>query len=84
MDKVIDIISNLNRIEVNNKKIIWKNNSEFFKYNVKNLKEVLIHKKPLKLNEYLLELDNLYKDLDDNRKLFFIHGDTHKKYDYMQ
>ena len=53
MDKVIDIIGNLNRIEVNNKKITWKNNSEFFKYNVKNLKEVLIHKKPLKLNEYI-------------------------------
>lgn len=30
------------------------------------------------MNTYLLELDNLYKDLDNNRKLCFIHGDIHK------
>ena len=31
------------------------------------------------LNEYLLELDNMYKELDDERKLCFIHGDIHTK-----
>ena len=79
IDNVINIISNLNRIDVNNKKIIWKNNSEFLKFNIQNLKKVLIYKNPVKLNKYLLELDNLYKDLDNSRKLCFIHGDIHTK-----
>ena len=79
IDNVTNIISNLNKIDVDNKKIIWKNNSEFLKFSIQNLKEVLIHKNPMKLNEYLLELDNLYKELDDDRKLSFIHGDIHTK-----
>ena len=79
IDNVINIISNLNKIYVDNKKIIWKNNSEFLKFSIQNLKEVLIHKNPIKLNEYLLELDNMYKELDDERKLCFIHGDIHTK-----
>ncbi len=79
IDNVTNIISNLNKIDVDNKKIIWKNNSEFLKFSIQNLKEVLIHKNPIKLNEYLLELDNLYKELDDDRKLCLIHGDIHTK-----
>lgn len=79
IDNVINIIGNLNKIDVDNKKIIWKNNSEFLKFSIKNLKEVLIRKNPIKLNEYILELDNLCKDLDDDRKLCFIHGDIHTK-----
>ncbi len=79
IDNVINVICNLNTIEVKNKKITWKNNSEYFKYCIKNLKEVLISKNPDKLNNYLIRLDNLYKDLDDNRKLCFIHGDLHTK-----
>ena len=79
IDNVTNIISNLNKIDVDNKKIIWKNNSDFLKFSIQNLKEVLIHKNPIKLNEYLLELDNMYKELDDERKLCFIHGDIHTK-----
>lgn len=79
INEVINIISNLNKIEVRNKKINWNNNSEFLKYNINNLKEVLIDKNPPQLNQYLIELDNLYKDLDNKRKLYFIHGDLHKK-----
>jgi len=79
IDNIINIICNLNKIEVRNKKITWKTNSEFLSYSIRNLKEVLISKSPDKLNQYLIELDNLYKDLDNNRKLCFIHGDFHKK-----
>ena len=79
IDNVTNIISKLNKIDVDNKKIVWKNNSEFLKFSIQNLKEVLIHKNPIKLNEYLLELDNLYKELDDDRKLCLIHGDIHTK-----
>ena len=61
IDKVINLIRNLNKIEIINKKITWKTNSEFLKYSIKNLKEVLISKNPDKLNQYLVELDNLYK-----------------------
>ncbi len=79
IDKVINTICNLNKIEVRNKKITWKTNSDFLRYNIKNLKEVLISKNPNELNHYLIELDNLYKDLDNSRKLCFIHGDLHTK-----
>lgn len=79
MDKIINIINELHKIEVKNKKITWKTNSEFLKYNIDNLKNVLISRKLEKLNEYVLELDNLYTELDNNRKLCFIHGDLHTK-----
>ena len=79
MEHIINVISDLYKIDVKNKKITWANNSEFLKFNIKNLKEVLIHKNSLELNDYIFEIDNLFENLDNNRKLCFIHGDIHKK-----
>lgn len=55
----------------------WKNNSEFFKFQVENLKKVLIDRKCNMLNENIKILDEFIIDLDDNRKLSLIHGDIH-------
>lgn len=79
IDNIINYIVELNQINIKSKKIIWKNNSEFFRFIINNLKKVLILKNPEKLEIYLRELENLYKDLDNNRKLCFIHGDIHKR-----
>ncbi|MBR2138690.1 MAG: phosphotransferase [Bacilli bacterium] len=76
---VVSLINELNKINIKNKKITWKNNSEFLKFNIDNLKNILIEKKPEKLNEYLTNLDNLYTELDNDRNLTFIHGDIHRK-----
>lgn len=79
MNCVIDNIVQLSNITVKNKKIIWNNNSEFLKFTIDNFKKVLIMKSPKNLETYLQELDKIYKDLDDDRKLCFIHGDMHRK-----
>lgn len=36
-------------------------------------------KNPKKLNQYISELEKLYKNLDNDRKLCLIHGDIHRK-----
>ena len=64
MDNVIDIIFELNKINIKNKKIVWNNNSEFLEFIINNFKDVLKSKKPENLNKYLAELDNLLKNLD--------------------
>lgn len=78
-DNIIDIILELNKIDIKNKKIIWNNNSEFLRFIINNFEEVLKTKNPEKLSIYLSELDSLYKDLDNDRKLCLIHGDIHRK-----
>lgn len=75
MDYVIEYITNLYKLDLNTK-IIWKDNSEFLKFQIENLKKVL-NKKKIKFE--LNEINKLYKELDNTRKLCFIHGDIHKE-----
>ena len=75
MDYVIEYITNLYKLDLNTK-IIWKDNSEFLKFQIENLKKVL-NKKKIKFE--LNEINELYKELDNTRKLCFIHGDIHKE-----
>lgn len=60
-----------------NKFIKWKNNSEFLKFQVENIKRVLIDRKCNVLNENMKALDEFMINLDNNRKLSLIHGDIH-------
>lgn len=81
IDNVIKYITQLQQIDCKKKpkNIIWNSNSEFLKFQIDNLKQVLIKKNPNKLEMYLNEIENLYKKVDNNRKLCFIHGDIHRK-----
>lgn len=72
MDNVIECIANLYQLKYN-KNILWDSNSEFLRFQIDNLKNVLKEK-----NVYLSEIDKLYMEVDNNRKLCFIHGDIHK------
>ena len=75
MDYVIEYITNLYKINCNTK-TTWKNNSEFLKFQIDNLKKVLKEKN---IQFDSKEINKLYKELDDTRKLCFIHGDIHKE-----
>lgn len=77
-NNIIDIIFELNKLDIKNKKIIWNNNSEFLNFIINNFKDVLKIKNPKNLNKYLLELEDFIKDLDNDRKMSFIHGDIHR------
>lgn len=78
MDNVIECITNLYQINCN-KNILWDSNSEFLKFQINNLKNVLKEKNLKDINVYLTEIDRLYMEVDNNRKQCFIHGDIHKK-----
>lgn len=78
-NEIMDIIFELNKIDIKNPKIVWNNNSEFLRFLINNFKEVLKLKNPKKLNQYISELEKLYKNLDNDRKLCLIHGDIHRK-----
>lgn len=75
MNHVIEYITKLYNINCKRKNL-WNNNSEFFKFQIDNLKNVV---KVKNLDAHLQEIDELYQDLDNSRKLCFIHGDIHKK-----
>lgn len=81
MNNVIKYMTQLYYIECKKKykNVIWNTNSEFLRAQIDNLKQVLIKKNPSKLKMYLNEIENLYKEVDNNRKLCFIHGDIHRK-----
>ncbi len=78
IDNVIQCIANLYQVKYD-KNILWNSNSEFFKFQIDNLKNVLKEKNLKDINVYLKEIDKLYMEVDNNRKLCFIHGDIHRK-----
>lgn len=75
MGYVIEYITNLYKLDFNTR-TTWKNNSEFLKFQIDNLKKVL-KKKNIQFDSK--ELSELYKELNDKRKLCFIHGDIHRE-----
>lgn len=78
MDNVIECIVNLYQVNYD-KNILWNSNSEFLRFQINNLKNVLKENKIKDVNVYLSEIDKLYVEVDNNRKLCFIHGDIHRK-----
>lgn len=78
MDNVIECIVNLYQVNYD-KNILWNSNSEFLRFQINNLKNVLKEKNLKDINIYLSEIDKLYMEVDNNRKLCFIHGDIHRK-----
>lgn len=78
IDNVITIIEKLNKINIKNKKVTWTTNSEFLQYSINNLKKVIQSTKSNQLKIYFQELDKIPTDLDNNRKICFIHGDIHR------
>ncbi len=78
MNHVIEYITNLYNINCKRKNL-WNNNSGFLKFQIDNLKNVLKAKKIKNLDVHLYEIDELYQELDNSRKLCFIHGDIHKE-----
>ena len=78
MDNVIECITNLYQVNCN-KNILWDSNSEFLRFQINNLKNVLKEKNLKDINVYLTEIDRLYMEVDNNRKMCFIHGDIHRE-----
>lgn len=78
IDNVVECITNLYQVNYN-KNILWDSNSEFLRFQINNLKNVLKEKNLKDIDVYLSEIDRLYMDVDNNRKMCFIHGDIHKE-----
>ena len=78
MDNVIECITNLYQVNYN-KNILWDSNSKFLRFQINNLKNVLKEKNLKDINVYLTEIDRLYMEVDNNRKMCFIHGDIHRE-----
>jgi hypothetical protein len=75
----IDTIKKLNFIDVSKykRKISWNNNSEFIMFQINNFLKALKLKKINNLENVKEELNKIDTNMDDNRKLCFIHGDLH-------
>ena len=78
MNNVIKCISILYQV-TDNKNTLWDSNSEFLRFQINNLKNVLKEKKLKTIDTYLDDIDRLYTQVDNNRKLCFIHCDIHRK-----
>ncbi len=78
MDNVIEYIIKLYQVDCN-KNFCWNSNSEFLRFQINNLKNVLKEKNLKDIDVYLTEIDKLYIEVDNNRKMCFIHGDIHKE-----
>ena len=79
-DYFLNIIYELNNVDISKYKkfISWNNNTEFMKLQIDNLCDALKKRKEIiKLEEAKKSLKTIDIDMDNKRKMSFIHGDLH-------
>ena len=79
IDYFANTIINLNQIDIKKYKkyIRWNNNSEFMSFQIDNLKKALKKKRIIIKNDFENQLNDIDSNVDNSRKLTFIHGDLH-------